>query len=807
MLRTSQTHLKGQLGILVSNSDLFSRVIGHIVKFLDGYRQGFHRIPHHTENATTELDKLNNFFRERVIAHMKVPHNKLIQADMYLAYHHYHPEVIMEYYQTKIANNEYFEKTINNATARKIGLLAADKWNDEYVFAPNQTPNDVTTYLDTFAINKIIDHMTPVAHSNEHKELEKSIVMMTPLPSLTSAKQRLSFSEAQTVLEENQKEIEQQESRKKRKAIKQAQDDSNLVLSFVSDEQREYYQKSEVEKSIMRRELIEKDATIEELQSRVHELEESAARQAAAALELILNCNHRYRFTDDGWHAQNTIFAKYWLGSSSWSEYKELVSCLWPNIEVPTQQWRERIYHDSELSEWEQCMVARMRLRKGSEYSCLSILWGRSVSSIGNYCNNWLPNWGYAGQDLSILDLTPEYLDATMPKEFIDNNMSDICAMVDGKDFLSEVERSSGAASRAGYSDKSSHYAMRMVTWTAPNGLTVEHTSPYYGRSSEQALVELWGKHIGTTPTLALQEDEKKLVATHNEYTIQSDYLVRRSKMKKKISKSVSQLLSSPGYIERSANQSEDLEELNDMMEEIGLRSHRPTTTGNNSIIDQVLADYVTRRNMLSKSNKLHRSALGSSNLTNNDVEEIENANKIMLNQGPNHSAVAKLRQLMRHERLHESFKSGKLSPCLLSEYFEIMKDKRKVYINVLLGAETNPEVIKQCAFPTRLGKFPANKRILGDRGFVKNAMLYPNLNSHHIPQFIAGRKQFSKQELVDDKVTCRLRYIAEVIFSRCTDENILLDVIPRNNFSQISHAIHWAHANANLGKPFRMNM
>jgi hypothetical protein len=63
--------------------------------------------------------------------------------------------------------------------------------------------------------------------------------------------------------------------------------------------------------------------------------------------------------------------------------------------------------------------------------------------------------------------------------------------------------------------------------------------------------------------------------------------------------------------------------------------------------------------------------------------------------------------------------------------------------------------------------------------------------------------QQFSEEELSDDKVTCSLRYAAEVLFSRCTDENILTDVVPRNAFSHFHHSIHWAHANANLGGEF----
>lgn len=135
------------------------------------------------------------------------------------------------------------------------------------------------------------------------------------------------------------------------------------------------------------------------------------------------------------------------------------------------------------------------------------------------------------------------------------------------------------------------------------------------------------------------------------------------------------------------------------------------------------------------------------------------------------------------------------------------MEPIRKLYIQVLTGEDRTEKSILKCTFAARLAKFPALWHILGDRGFARNAILYPNLNYHYSPQFIEGREQFSKNELMNDQVTCRLRYIAEVIFSRCTDENMLLDVIPRNNFNQLSHAIHWAHASANLGKAFHKDV
>ncbi len=61
---------------------------------------------------------------------------------------------------------------------------------------------------------------------------------------------------------------------------------------------------------------------------------------------------------------------------------------------------------------------------------------------------------------------------------------------------------------------------------------------------------------------------------------------------------------------------------------------------------------------------------------------------------------------------------------------------------------------------------------ILADRGFVDDALHYPNLNEHIIPQFMTGRKQFEVHEISADRDICELRYTCKVAFSRVTQMN-----------------------------------
>ena len=85
------------------------------------------------------------------------------------------------------------------------------------------------------------------------------------------------------------------------------------------------------------------------------------------------------------------------------------------------------------------------------------------------------------------------YLDASIPQEFIDSDLSKVGALKDGKDITVDTSRTNSAVSRVMYSSKMHDSACRQITWMAPCGLTYEHTGLWFGRMTEQKLVELWG--------------------------------------------------------------------------------------------------------------------------------------------------------------------------------------------------------------------------------------------------------------------------------------------------------------------------
>ena len=70
----------------------------------------------------------------------------------------------------------------------------------------------------------------------------------------------------------------------------------------------------------------------------------------------------------------------------------------------------------------------------------------------------------------------------------------------DGKDFMIHTPRSNTLITRACWSDKVHHSAFRVISWSTPAGLSVEHTHMYFGRPPEPTLVELRGKRLRKCP-------------------------------------------------------------------------------------------------------------------------------------------------------------------------------------------------------------------------------------------------------------------------------------------------------------------
>ena len=64
---------------------------------------------------------------------------------------------------------------------------------------------------------------------------------------------------------------------------------------------------------------------------------------------------------------------------------------------------------------------------------------------------------------------------------------------------INDPKKNSGIK-RACWSDKVSHSAGRLITWSTSAGLIVEVTPLFLGRATETAVVAVWGSHYVTVP-------------------------------------------------------------------------------------------------------------------------------------------------------------------------------------------------------------------------------------------------------------------------------------------------------------------
>ena len=209
----------------------------------------------------------------------------------------------------------------------------------------------------------------------------------------------------------------------------------------------------------------------------------------------------RLSFTSDEWHEKHPDAAKAFFGFISWKETKLYIRALFPDVDtncvgyvVLDEKKRRASVEPVGLTEFEKCLNAKMFMHSMPFRNRLGSIFGVHRTTITNYIEEWLPRWGKAGEQLSILMLTQEYLEKELPDEYRRLGYENIGFLMDGKDFIAQVKRKDGKLQRCMYSDKVHAAAARCITWTTPSGLTFEHTYLSTGRVTENALVDLYGR-------------------------------------------------------------------------------------------------------------------------------------------------------------------------------------------------------------------------------------------------------------------------------------------------------------------------
>jgi hypothetical protein len=250
-------------------------------------------------------------------------------------------------------------------------------------------------------------------------------VLIVPMVTLEEAERDLEKLEA-AVREAEGKEKKAQETKKRREAT----DDDNLIaiMDKLSNEPglTKWLQKKQREAKECQAEL-----------AAVKEKQVNAVQDLEFALTAAENGLSRKNMTSEQWHADNPEAAKYYFGvAETWKETKYIVFALWPHMEQISG--RDLGEH---LTQFEQCLITRMRMHKAFELQALGNIFGRTKARMGQVVKAWAPRWGAAGLDFSILDLQEYFLELSVCTKYVEQGMGKVCALVDGTDLMTDANR------------------------------------------------------------------------------------------------------------------------------------------------------------------------------------------------------------------------------------------------------------------------------------------------------------------------------------------------------------------------------
>jgi len=496
------------------------------------------------------------------------------------------------------------------------------------------------------------------------------------------------------------------------------------------------------------------------LENALAQLREAGERESALETENkglhdqvdLLLTSSRWQLANADYREVNDEWYKFYTGFISAKHMVAWASIFWPNLEVSYG-----IKKKDNLTLWERLTLAYMRLHRDLEVAALAIFWGVSEWVVRGCVSYWVPRIGRIGLFLSDLDVTPEFMTAAMPRAFVDAGMGTVAAMVDGKDFETETPRQEPQLARQMYSDKSHAPAFRQLQWTLPCGLGIYASPACLGRASETAIVESCGKINKAVPFTPVAAG------------------AQASPFPKAVAR----------YPKEKSSKAADPVTEEDVDDEAAQQNAAPAI---GSVPTAIFAEALSWFGATLAREQPKYAAV-----------ELGNASHDVFRHGPNSSSKDKEEQVLLLLRVAQAYEEHKIGKSLIAYYCVKNKAFLELCATALSGGVADVPALKQA-----LGKFPAGWSILGDRGFFNHETLYPNWNLHLTPHFLEGRTQFTKEEVSADAVTCKLRYGAEVVYSRLVQTNFVRPIVPYGHFNLFQHALHWAQGKANMMQPIQ---
>lgn len=145
------------------------------------------------------------------------------------------------------------------------------------------------------------------------------------------------------------------------------------------------------------------------------------------------------------------------------------------------------------LSSFEKCLICRLFLHTIARQVEVGLFFNKHQTRVGQILKEWAPKWALVGDDLSLLDITADYLKKEVPDVNVELGESKM-VFVDGKDSHLSPKGNNSAVLKSTYSLKTDKDAARCLTFPTASGLVFEHTRLFGGRAGERRLVEFLGQ-------------------------------------------------------------------------------------------------------------------------------------------------------------------------------------------------------------------------------------------------------------------------------------------------------------------------
>ena len=445
-------------------------------------RVGFASIPSEPSNLNAKKYSFAVGLRKGYLRHLYAANSDSVPAiaQLNVAYHHFPEKIIL--LNAQHLHGPQFIKSVDAQLGKNVGLLSVDKimGTSDYYALPNQSLDNAESFLsekDSEAYVMGHDLITPARLSFSSKKALRG--------SISSAEASVSAIEA------SERKLEQRREDELDILLSMSELQGNYVRRIQRENKTKYNQLKEELVSALSKCKESAESLEKEMETRIIMQEEYDSNVA----ELYSSGLQRGLLLNETWHQSNITVCAHLFGFHTFQEYKIYCTCLFPELVLSYG-----VKEADKITEWEKCTITKLRMRRGLTLEVIGAIWSRKKNTVGVYIKEWADRWEVAGSYLSDLDLSQAYLDAERPQIFRDAEQENVAVLVDGKDFMIDDPKKNSAMKRACWSDKVHHAAARIITWSTPAGLTVEHSPLFMARATETAIVSLYGSYHSTVP-------------------------------------------------------------------------------------------------------------------------------------------------------------------------------------------------------------------------------------------------------------------------------------------------------------------